>query len=110
VEPEDRRVHLEVIDKGTGCAACRYMHAAATRALNRFARYVTYTRINLRSPRGRQRFLELCEGLYGYHQVHRQLRLAPVPSLFINGRLAFETIPDEVRLEEAIAGCLAPAP
>jgi len=98
-----RRLLIEVTDKGTGCAACQYMHAAVLKTLRHFPGGVAYRRVNLRTPQGRRRFIALCTGLYGHEQVHRHLRLAPVPSIFMDDRLIFATIPDEDRLKDAVA-------
>ena len=51
---------------------------------------------------GKKRFLELSRSLFGEEGVKRHLRLAPVPSLFINGELFFDAIPPQFELEEAI--------
>jgi hypothetical protein len=40
--------------------------------------------------------------LFGDEGVDRHMRLAPVPSLFINGELFFDAIPPKFELEEAI--------
>lgn len=91
-----------MIDKGTGCAACQYMHEAVTRVLKHFPQQIEYRRINLRTPEGRERFLSLCVGIYGREKVHRHLQLAPVPSMFMDDQLIFTTIPDMDRLQTAI--------
>lgn len=51
---------------------------------------------------GKKRFLELSRSLFGKEGVDRHFRLAPVPSLFINGELFFDAIPPKFELEEAI--------
>lgn len=102
VRPTAPRLCIEVIDKGTGCAACHYMDAAVTQVLTCVPDGVDYRRVNLRTPAGKARFLELCVALYGHEEVHRHLKLAPVPALFMNGRLVFTTIPDEGELRGAI--------
>ena len=51
---------------------------------------------------GKKRFLEISYALFGKDGVHKNLRLAPVPSLWINGELFFDAIPPRFELEEAI--------
>ena len=78
------------------------MDAAVTQVLASAPEGIDYRRVNLRTPAGKARFLELCVALYGHNKVHRHLKLAPVPAIFINGRLEFNTIPDERELRGAI--------
>jgi len=40
--------------------------------------------------------------LFGNEGVYKSCRIAPVPSLFINGEMVFDTIPPRFELEEAI--------
>jgi hypothetical protein len=51
---------------------------------------------------GKERFLELSRSLFGEEGVYKHCRIAPVPSLFINGELFFDAIPPKFELEEAI--------
>ncbi len=55
----------------------------------------------MKSP-GRERFLELSCELFGEDAVKKHCRVAPVPSLFINGELVCDAIPPIFELEEAI--------
>jgi len=45
--------------------------------------------------------------LFGESGVYKAHRLAPVPSLFIDGELVFDAIPPRFELEEAIEEALA---
>jgi hypothetical protein len=63
---------------------------------------VAYRRIDIMKDEGKKRFLEISYALFGKDGVHKQLRLAPVPSLWINGELFFDAIPPRFELEEAI--------
>jgi hypothetical protein len=56
---------------------------------------------------GKKRFLELSVSLFGEDGVYKKMRIAPIPSLFINGELFFDAIPPRYMLEEAIAEVLA---
>jgi len=40
--------------------------------------------------------------LFGEEGVYKKMRLAPVPSLFIDGELAFDSIPLRFELEAAL--------
>jgi hypothetical protein len=51
---------------------------------------------------GKKRFLELSCSLFGEDGVYKKCRVAPVPSLFIDGELVFDAIPPVFELEEAI--------
>jgi hypothetical protein len=59
----------------------------------------------MHSP-GKERFLEISCGLYGEEAVHKHCRVAPVPSLFIDGELFFDAIPPMFELKEAIEEAL----
>jgi hypothetical protein len=48
------------------------------------------------------RFLELSVAIFGEEAVKRGFKLAPIPSLFINGKLIFDVIPVRDDLECAI--------
>jgi hypothetical protein len=51
---------------------------------------------------GKERFLELSCYLFGEEGVYKHCRIAPVPSLWINGELFFDAIPPQFELEEAL--------
>lgn len=78
------------------------MQAAVQDVLAEYAAGVDCRVVNIREPKGRHRLLELSCVLYGVKKVHQLKRLAPVPGLFIEGRLAFDAIPDRDELKAAI--------
>ena len=55
---------------------------------------------------GKERFLDLSVTLFGRDGVYKHARLAPVPSLFIDGELVFDGIPPRFELVEAIEEAL----
>lgn len=96
------RLILEVMYKADYCLLCYYMDEAICEVLPKYGDKVHYQRVEfLRSP-GRERFLELSVSLFGHDGVYRHRRIAPVPSLFIDGELVFEGIPPQYELLEAI--------
>ena len=108
------KVLLEVIYKGHDCLPCHYMDQAVREVLPKYEGRVEYRRVHIsRSREGKRRFVELSIALYGKEAFRRELKLAPVPSLFIDGRLAFDAIPPRPTLEAAIEAALeghAPGP
>ena len=108
------RVLLEVIYKGHDCLPCHYMDQAVREVLPKYEGRVEYRRVHIaRSREGKRRFVELSIALYGKEAFRREMKLAPVPSLFIDGRLVFDTIPPRPNLEAAIEAALgggAPGP
>jgi hypothetical protein len=68
----------------------------------KYDKYAEYRRVDFMQGDGKNRFLELSRSLFGDEGVARHLRIAPVPSLFINGELFFDAIPPKFELEEAI--------
>ena len=102
----DRSVLIEVMYKADYCLPCFYMDQSVRELLPRYAGQVTYRRVDFMKGSGKQRFLELSYALFGEEAVRKYCRLAPVPSLFINGELGFDAIPPLFELEAAIEEAL----
>lgn len=67
-----------------------------------FTEHVDYQRVDILKGEGKKRFLELSIALFGEEGVYKKMRIAPIPSLFINGELYFDTIPPQPMLIKAI--------
>lgn len=105
---ESSKILVEVIYKASYCLPCHYMDLAVREVLPHYSGQVEYRRVAfMESLEGKKRFTELSISLYGKEKVYRLERLAPVPSLFIEGRLAFDMIPPQDALEAAIDQALA---
>jgi hypothetical protein len=96
------KILIEVMYKADYCLPCFYMDETVREVIPKYAKYVEYRRIDFMKGEGKKRFLELSYSLFGVEAVHRYCRVAPVPSLFINGELFFDAIPPKFELEEAI--------
>jgi hypothetical protein len=96
------KIQIEVMYKAISCLPCFYMDEMVQEVLPSYGERVVYHRIDIMNAEGRKRFLELSYTLFGEDGVHKNLRLAPVPSLWINGELCFDAIPPRFELEEAI--------
>ena len=99
---KDGKILLEVMFKGTYCLPCFYMDESVQNVLPKYAEQVEYRRVDFMNASGKDRFLELSCSLYGEEAVYKHCRVAPVPSLFIDGELVFDAIPPVFELEEAI--------
>ena len=97
-----RKLLVEVMHKSKACLPCVYMEETVQQVLPAYAGKIIYSRVDLSSPQGAKRFLELSCSLFGEEGVYKFHRLAPVPSLFINAELVFDAIPSQDELEEAI--------
>jgi hypothetical protein len=97
-----RKLLIEVMHKSKACLSCVYMEETVQQVLPAYAGKIIYSRVDLSSPQGAKRFLELSCSLFGEEGVYKFHRLAPVPSLFINAELVFDAIPSQDELEEAI--------
>ena len=97
-----QKIMLEVIYKADYCLPCLYMDEAVREVVPKYREYVDYHRVEFMIGEGKKRFLELSRSLFGEEGVKKQFRLAPVPSLFIDGELVFDAIPPKFELEEAI--------
>lgn len=93
---------LEVIYKADYCLPCLYMDEAVREVVPKYREYVDYRRVEFMIGKGKKRFLELSRSLFGEEGVQKHFRLAPVPSLFIDGELVFDAIPPKFELEAAI--------
>jgi glutaredoxin-related protein len=82
------------------------MDEAVRVVLPKYDDHVEYRRVDFMGS-GKKRFLELSDTLYGAEAVRKYCRVAPVPSLFIDGELVFDAIPPQFELEEAIEEAIA---
>jgi len=90
-------VVLEIPYEGDHCAPCVYMLETAEEAMSGYGDKVDLAVLYLRQADGALRYTELSHALG---------RPAPIPSIFINGRLYFEVIPAVEDLQEAIKEAL----
>lgn len=100
------RITIEVVYKADYCLPCLYMDESVREILPGYGPYVDYRRIEFMKSPGRERFLELSCELFGKDAVWKHCRVAPVPSLFIDGELYFDAIPPMFELKKAIEEAL----
>jgi len=98
---------IEVMYKADYCLLCYYMDEAVRDILPDYAEHVEYRRVDFLKGEGKKRFLELSVSLFGEDGVYKKMRIAPIPSLFIDGELFFDAIPPRYMLEEAIKEVIA---
>ena len=98
----DKKKLVEVIGKGKGHWPSFYMLEAVNDVLPECAETVDFREINTRDPKDKDRLIELSCALYGKDAVYQKQRLAPIPSIFINGQLIFDSIPDRDELKDTI--------
>jgi hypothetical protein len=98
----EEKIIIEVMYKADYCLPCFYMDEMVRSVLPNYADRVEYRRVDFLKGEGKERFLELSRLLFGEDGVYRHCRLAPVPSLWINGELFFDAIPPQFELEEAL--------
>jgi hypothetical protein len=102
-----RHIHVEIVYQGAHCPASFYMAQAVEEILPLYGDRVRFTKVEYqRSKDHSARLLELSVSLFGEESVRNGLRLAPIPSLFINGKLVFDVIPARHDLEGAIESFL----
>lgn len=102
-----QRLRIEVTSRGQSHLPSRLMGEAVAAVLPRYGGHVAYRTVDIKTPAGRDRFLQLSVALHGEAAVYRKLRLAPIPALFMDGCLVFDIIPPEDELESAIEHRLA---
>lgn len=93
---------IEVMYKADYCLPCFYMDEAVKQILPFYSDVIRYKRVDILTPPGKKRFIDLSVSLFGEEGVYRHKRIAPIPSLFMNDELFFDAIPPRHMLEEAI--------
>ncbi len=101
----EQTLHIETTFKGKSCISCTYMEAAVLDVLPTYNDRLTYSRVDILTAEGKKRFLDLSCSLFGETAVYKHYRLAPIPSLFIDGELYFDAIPSRDELIEEILQC-----
>jgi thiol-disulfide isomerase/thioredoxin len=99
---ERQKILIEVMYKADYCLPCLYMDETVREVLPKYEKHIHYKRVDFMRGSGKERFLELSYALFGEDNVRKYRRVAPVPSLFIEGELVFDAIPPIYELEEAI--------
>ena len=96
-------IHLEILYKGHQCPSCFYMAEAVDTVCCDYGNAIHVTRVEfMRSRAHACRLYELSVYLYGEEAVRKNHKVAPIPSLFINGELVFDRIPARDELINAI--------
>ena len=103
----NNKMIIEVMYKADYCLLCYYMDEAVRDIMPDYAEHVEYRRVDFLKGEGKKRFLELSVSLFGEEGVYKKMRIAPIPSLFIDGELFFDAIPPRYMLEEAINEVIA---
>ena len=101
------KILIEVMYKAVSCLPCVYMDEMVRQVLPSYGDRVEACRVDIMKDEGKKRILELSYALFGEDGVHKNLRLAPVPSLWVNEELFFDAIPPRFELEEAIEEVLS---
>jgi hypothetical protein len=89
--PEGRIAHVEVIYEGDHSPPSVYMVEVVEKVAQKFGDQLRWEKVELATRKGVQRFAKLSVINGG---------VPPIPSLFINERLAFSTAPSLLTLEE----------
>jgi len=96
------KIVVEVMFKADNCLICQYMDEAVREVLPDYESFVEYRRVDILKSAGKKRFLDLSVSLFGEDGVYKKMRIAPIPSMFIDGELYFDTIPPRPMLEETL--------
>jgi hypothetical protein len=88
---ERKTAHVEVIYEGDHCIPCVYMAEVVEEAAGRFGARVRWEKVVLKRRAGAQRYAALSM---------KAGKVAPIPSIFVNERLVFDSIPPVEELEE----------
>jgi hypothetical protein len=95
-------IHLEIVYEGDQCPASYYMAQAVLDVVGSYGELVVVTKLEFKKNKQHaKRFEELSIALYG-EKAYRKMRLAPIPSIFVDGKLVFDVIPVKDDLIESI--------
>ena len=94
---------VELFYKKEAMLLSRYMDQAVREVLDELPEAFDYRLVDISSIEGKKRFLELSVNLYDEEMVYKKLRVAPLPAVFINGRLTFDQIPSRPLVSEVFA-------
>ena len=87
-------IHVEIIYRGDQCPSSYYMAEAVEEVMGEYGDHIRLSKIRyMKDKSDACRFIELSVALYGKEAAQKGEKLAPVPSLFINGELVFDLIP-----------------
>lgn len=103
----EKKMVVEIMYKTSDCLICHYMEEAIREVMPDYGDYAEYRRVDILKGDGKKRFLALSVSLFGEEEVYKKLRIAPIPSMFINGELIFDVIPPRPMLEEAFEEVIA---
>lgn len=87
----EKTAHVEVIYEGDHCIPCVYMAEVVEEAAAKFGGRVRWEKVVLKRRPGAQRYAALSM---------KAGRVAPIPSIFVNEKLVFDSIPPVEELEE----------
>jgi len=93
----EKVAYIEVIYEGDHCLPCVYMAEVVEEAVKKFGVRVRWEKVQLKRRQGAMRYAQLSV---------KNADVAPIPSLFINEKLAFEMIPPVEELEEYLENIL----
>jgi len=88
-----KAVHIEVIHEGEHCIPCVYMAQVVAEVAPHFGNAVSWEKVIITQKEGALRFDELAQKIG---------RLPPVPSIFIDSELVFDTTPGSEILREVL--------
>jgi thiol-disulfide isomerase/thioredoxin len=88
-----KTVHLELIHEGEHCIPCVYMALVVAEVAPDYGNAVSWEKVIITQKKGALRFDELAQKLG---------RLPPVPSIFIDSELVFDTTPGPEILREVL--------
>ncbi|MFZ5632561.1 MAG: thioredoxin-like protein [Bacillota bacterium] len=100
-------LHLEVVYSGDHNLSCYYMAEAVRVVAPSFKKELSWDIVYIFKKEGARRFYELSVALHGEENVKKHLCFAPVPSIFIDGKLIFNRIPMVEELEDVIRKMIA---
>lgn len=101
-------MHLEVLYSGDHNLSCFYMAEVVKVVASSFPADLRWDIVYVFKKEGGKRLYDLSVSMYGEENVKKQRLLAPVPSIFIDGSLAFDRIPMVEELEQTVREMLPP--
>ncbi|SHF14992.1 hypothetical protein SAMN02745218_01559 [Desulfofundulus australicus DSM 11792] len=97
-----KSLRLELIYAGDHNLSCYYAAKVVEAVVPLFPHQVEWEKVYILHKDGARRFYELSISLYGEDKVKKLHMYAPIPSIFVNGKMVFDRIPSVEELAQVI--------
>lgn len=99
---QKKPLQLEIVYTSDFNLSCYYAAKVVETVAPKYREIMDWEKVFIMKEPGSKRYYELSVALYGEEMVNNQRVYAPIPSIFINGKMVFDRIPAVEELDEII--------